>query len=214
MVKLLFLYNFIITATVTVMGLVNAKAFNQTVFALLFAPIAIYFFRSLLRGNPAQLLRTAQVLLPTTYIPPASASLPRVEGEELNDIQVADINRRLFLKLIGAAGLTTFLFALFTKSTHAAFFGSVPGPGTIALKDTAGNKIDPAEKQPTDGYEISQVDDTTIPAYYGFVDRDGRWYIAKEGNGGEYRYFRGASDFAVTWSDRQSLVYDYFNNVF
>jgi hypothetical protein len=214
MVKLLFLYNFLITATVTVMGLVNAKAFNQTIFALLFAPLAIYFFRSLMRGSPAHILKTAQVLLPTTYVPPPSGSLTRVEGEELNEIQVADINRRLFLKLIGAAGLTTFLFALFTKSSHAAFFGSVPGPGTVALKDTAGNKIDPAEKQPTDGYEISQVDDAGIPAYYGFLNVHGAWYIAKEGAGGDYKYIRGPGNFDTSWGNRLILQYVPFNTAF
>lgn len=214
LLKLLYLYNFIITTLFAVTSLFSAKAFNQTIFALLFIPMAAYFFRLLFRRGLRPTLQSTVSLLPTTYIPPESATLPTVEGEELTNLEVKDINRRLFLKLIGTAGITTFLFAIFTKSSHAAFFGSMPGPGTLSLKDTQGNKIDPAEKQPTDGYEISEVDDSATPAYYGFVNKDGGWYIAKEGTGGDYRYYRDSGNFATGWSTRVSLVYDYFNNVF
>lgn len=218
MVKLLYLYNFIVTALFAAAGLVSAKAFNQTIFALLFIPVALYFFRLLFRRGLKNIVSSATDIIPTTYIPSnltdVSANGELVQGEELSNLEVRDLNRRLFLKLIGTAGITTFLFAIFTKSSHAAFFGSMPGPGTISLKDTAGNKIDPAEKQPTDGYEISELDDAQVPAYYGFVNKDGAWYIAKEGSGGDYRYTRGSNNFATGWSNRVSATYDYFNNVF
>jgi len=60
-----------------------------------------------------------------------------------------DIDRRQFLKLISSAGLTLFLFSIFAKRAQAAFFGSVPGSGTVALKDTTGTPIDPAIKTPS-----------------------------------------------------------------
>ena len=119
----------------------------------------------------------------------------------------------MFLKLIGSAGLSLFMFTLFTKRAEAAFFGSVPGPGTVSIKDSAGNKIDPSEKQPTDGYKITELDDS-VPAYYGFINKDGAWFIQKEDSNGSYRYTKGPSGFTTSWTNRASLTYDYFDNVF
>lgn len=231
MYKLLLLYNLSICTLITIMGMFTAKNWNQLLFAAMFIPLTLYFLRSLLYSSTRSLLSPiAQNILPYTYYPnsPSSGTLNRplqptnsindglstVDGEELSAHEVSDINRRLFLKLIGTAGLTTFLFALFTKSSQAAFFGSVPGPGTVSLKDSHGAKIDPAEKQPTDGYEVCDIDDASIPAYYGFMNADGAWYIAREGNGGEYRYRRGSGNFAASWAIHDELSYQYFNDVF
>ena len=218
-------YCFIVTLIFTVTGIFSAEEFPQILFSLMFLPVAFYFWRLMVVKNAYQKLQTTNLApyAPTYPQSPGNQLNPNnpvrvddhpIEGEQLSEDQVKDINKRLFLKLIGGAGFTTFLFALFTKSSQAAFFGSVPGPGTVAIKDSSGNPIDPAEKQPTDGYEVSQVDDTSIPAYYGFVDKDGNWYIAKEGAGGEYRYYAGSSDFATNWTNRSGLQYDYFNNIF
>jgi len=103
---------------------------------------------------------------------------------------------------------------VFQEKASASFFGSGGGPGIVSVKDSSGNKIDPSEKQPTDGYNISEIDDDTTPAYYGFVHKDGNWYIAKEGVGGSYRYVSGSSNFSVSWAIRATLSYDYFDNVF
>jgi len=127
---------------------------------------------------------------------------------------VADGDKRLFLKLIGSTGVSLLLMALFTKKAQAAFFGSVPGPGVVAIKDSAGNKIDPAEKNPTDGYEITDIDDSSSPAYYGFVKKTGAWYIMEEDSTGSYRYYKGSSNYSVSWTGRALLSYDYFNSVF
>lgn len=127
---------------------------------------------------------------------------------------VADGDKRLFLKLIGSTGFSLLLMALFTKKAQAAFFGSVPGPGVVAIKDSAGNKIDPAEKNPTDGYEITEIDDAGSPAYYGFVKKTGAWYVMLEDSSGGYRYAKGSNNFSVNWAGRALLSYDYFDVVF
>jgi hypothetical protein len=125
-----------------------------------------------------------------------------------------DLDRRMFLKLIGSAGMTLFLFSIFTKKAEGAFFGSVPGPGTLSIKDTTGAKIDPAIKQPTDGYNIAQVDDSTSTTYYGYLNKDGAWYILREDSSSNYRYCKGSSSFSTNWTSRASLTYDYFDAVF
>ena len=84
----------------------------------------------------------------------------------------------------------------------------------MRVKDSSGNLIDPAEKSPTDGYEVSEIDDSTTDTYYGFVHKDGSWYITKEASGGAFRYVRGSSDFSTAWTARATQSYDYYDNVF
>lgn len=66
-------------------------------------------------------------------------------------------------------------------------------------------------------YSISDVDDDASPNYYGFVDSAGNWFIMKEtvavGNT-TYRFINGTSGYATNWTNRASLSYDYFNNIF
>jgi hypothetical protein len=137
-----------------------------------------------------------------------------IQPEIIENPDVTDINRRLFLKLVGGAGVSVFMMSLFTDKAHASFFGSMPVPGAMTVKDSTGAAIDPAEKQPTDGYEISEIDDATSPAYYGFVHKTGAWYISREEANGSYRYSKGPTDFPAGWAARTTLTYDYFDNTF
>lgn len=219
MKRLIIFYNFLLTLLLAGAALSQAKKGQEVIYGLIFIPMAFFFgrllYRQLTHPRRHKLKQvSSKALAQVSPLKVKTTAAPVLEGEALDDADVADINRRMFVKLIGAAGLSTFVFALFSKSAHAAFFGSVPGPGTVSLKDSSGNKIDPAEKQPTDGYEISQVDDASMPAYYGFLHKDGAWYIAREGNGGEYRYARGSGSFSSNWSNRGSLSFDYFDSVF
>ena len=126
-----------------------------------------------------------------------------------------DVDRRRFLKILGGTGVSIFLMSLLNpKQAGAAFFGSVPGPGTISIKDASGIKINPAEKQPTDGYKISQIDDANYPYYYGYINSSGAWYIMSEDVNSNYRYTKGGSSFATNWTSRASLTYDYFDSIF
>ncbi len=79
------------------------------------------------------------------------------------------------------------------------------------LSDINGT-LDPLAK-----YKIANKDDDDTTNYYGFVDKDGAWYILIEvisaGND-TYRYARGDSDFPTNWTGRAGLSYDYFNEVF
>ena len=134
--------------------------------------------------------------------------------EGANEDPIGDPLKRKFIKLIGGSGLGILLLALFKpKSAEASFFGSVPGPGTVAIKDSSDSKIDPAIKSPIDAYGVTQIDDSS-PAYYGFVNKDGAWYITKEDSAGAYRYNKGVASFTSNWSNRAALTYDYFDAIF
>lgn len=200
-------YNFILTTVMTAAGFLGAKSLPQFVSASLFLPLALCFWQ--------QILPKKSVIAPTTDLGFEILTIPEEPATKLQKApHHYDIDRRTFLKLIGSAGLTLFLFSVFTKRAEATFFGSVPGPGTVALKDSTGAAIDPAIKQPTDGYKISEVDADSSPAYYGYLEKTGKWFIMKEEDTGAYRYTRGDTDFAGNWTDRDELEYDYYDAVF
>jgi putative transposase len=138
------------------------------------------------------------------------------EETEPTKIGISDIDKRVFLKLIGSAGLFIFLFSLFNKKAEGLFFKSLPGSvqGSVSLTDTSGKKIDPAQSQPLDGYRISEVDDNLI-SFYGYTNKDGAWFVMRvDTNTGSFRYATGETNFPSNWNDRQNLKYDYFNNIF
>jgi len=218
MKRLLAYYGFIITSVIVALGFLTARDPAQLIGATLFYPLAVYFFLAIApRRNKAIHLPKIQVL--------PKESLPEKQTiEEGRFIPGFDFDRRMFLKLIGSAGLSVFFFSLFTKKAEAAFFGSVPGPGTVSLKDTSGTKIDPAVKQPTDGYRINQLDDTSSAtySYFGFTNKDGDWFIMREttsgANVGDYRYYKKKTadgSFSTEWPNRATLSpYDYFDVIF
>lgn len=63
--------------------------------------------------------------------------------------------------------------------------------------------------------EPTEADAALDPAYYGFLDADGGWYIHKRSvSAGTSRYCRGADEYATAWTNRASLGYDYFSVIF
>lgn len=216
--KTVVFYNFILVTLMMIVGFMGASSFPELLSAIFFFPLALYF-GLLLLPNKARALVIPKVVekqdsiqsLPSKSHDPSSSphlppSTPNPPTPKL------DPDRRAFIKLIGTAGITLFLFSLFTKKAHGAFFGSMPGPGTVSIKDSSGTVIDPAASTPTDGYKISEVDDSS-PAYYGFIHKNGKWFIMKE-TSGAYRYTKGNSSFGTNWTGRVALTYDYFNVIF
>jgi hypothetical protein len=211
--KLLIGYNLAIAAAIAASGLKTADSPTALIFPLLLIPLLYHLILELMR--PAK--RTIKIPRQSVRLEKAA---PAIAGK-IEAGGISDRDRRLFLKLIGSTGLSLFFMSLVSKEAQATFFGSMPGPGTVSLKDASGNKIDPAEKQPTDGYKIAQQDDSAASSpyvYFGYVNKDGAWYIQREtitgANEGDYRYYRGASNFAANWTNRASLSYDTFENIF
>ncbi len=216
MKKLLLYYNFILLSIMTLMGFIGATTIPQLISATLFFPLAAYLLLLVLPRKKRALIIPAEIIEFAKLEEEEEDKNERKQPMELKLIkgrEKVDIDRRMFLKLIGSAGISVFFLSIFTQKAEGAFFGSVPGPGTISIKDTTGTKINPSEKQPTDGYRISQLDDST-PAYYGFVDKNGNWYIMQEDASGNYRYAKGASSFSTNWTNRAALSYDYFDAIF
>lgn len=217
-------YSFLVLSLMGIIGFLNVNSLAQMVSAVLFYPLTVYIWLQIVprRKRAIELpvvLKTKKRVIKKAKTKKQETEDEAVElaleGEEI-DTRNIDIDKRAFIKLIGSAGMSVFMLSLFTKKAQAAFFGSVPGPGTVALKDTSGNQIDPAEKHPTDGYKVVQLDDGTT-SYYGFQNKDGAWFIMQEDASGNYRYTKGSSDFtnATTgWPNRADLTYGYFETIF
>jgi hypothetical protein len=211
MKKLLIYYSFIVVSAMVLMGFIGASSFPQLLSAILFYPLAMYF------GIYIVPKRARAISLPKATRPLKAAKEEKSkegvkkDGKEGDVVQlkkedeekVFDIDRRAFIKLIGSAGMSLFLLSIFTKKAQGAFFGSQPGPGTVSIKNIAGEKIDPAERHPTDGYRIAEVDDST-PSYYGFVDKNGYYFLIRDDDG-TYKYVTGTSGFSTAWTGRGSI---------
>lgn len=66
-----------------------------------------------------------------------------------------------------------------------------------------------------DKYALSDVDDSSSVKYYGYVGLGGIWYILEEDTVNKtYRYANGDYGYEENWTNRSSLTYDYFYNVF
>lgn len=211
MKKLIIYYNFFLLSIMTVAGFIGARNMAELISAILFFPLLIFFLDKIIPRNKSALILPLEVISPPEF--EKSNKTPQKNNAPAPIKGKIDIDRRTFIKLVGSAGLSLFILSIFSGKAHGAFFGSVPGPGTISIKDTTGTKIDPAVEHPTDKYKISEVDDSS-PAYYGFLDAGGAWYILKEDSSGTYRYAKGSSSFSTNWTNRAALSYDYYHNIF
>lgn len=228
--KIISFVNSLFLAFIAIIGLLF---YFQFLFIFVFLPLPLYFFLSdfdkEIREKMEEEREEEAIFLTTDQLTNKNKKNNEISRDQQPDFilmkkdldnlgktkkEVSDPLRRQFIKVIGASGVGFFIAALLNpKKTEAAFFGSVPGPGTVAIKNSSGQRIDPAEKKPTDGYVISEIDDSS-PAYYGYLDKDGNWYIIKENIDGTFRYVKGSGNFSSYWNSRTSLTYDYFNNVF
>lgn len=195
---------FAISSLLIILAFITAKTYTQLAIAILLYPMLAYFA---LRFFP-RITHKAPAI--TIRIPARPAQ--RAEEVRRDKVDVADIDKRTFLKLIGAAGLSFFLFSLLGKRVEALLFGkavesptSPPGPAEGEVTDTS---------LPTSGYRITEIDDSIV-AFYGFTNKEGAWFIMREDTDtGSFRYSKGDSGFSRNWSNRKNLKYDYYHNLF
>lgn len=64
-------------------------------------------------------------------------------------------------------------------------------------------------------YEISDEDLAADPQYFGYLNEAGSWIIQRRNAGdGTYRYKYGSSDYTTAWTNRASLIYGLYNELF
>lgn len=200
---LLTYFSFVIACLVVIVAFITATTYIHLAVAIALYPLFVFFAYKILPGK----LKWRQ---PSKK--PAVAIQPLVKTIE--SVGISDIDKRVFLKLIGSTGLFLFLFSIFNKKTESLFFKSFPASTKLSLTDMGGNQIDPAQNQPMDGYRISEINNDII-SFYGFTNQDGGWYVMRvDTDNGSFRYAKGDSNFPGNWTNRENLKYDYFSSVF
>jgi hypothetical protein len=183
----------IIAGAAVIAVFVTAKTYAQlAVASALYLPLAYFAYKLFPRKAWRVRLKKPEVSVHTVDLP---------ETQVKHEDMIVDFDRRAFLKLVGATGLSFFLFSILTKRAEPLLFGTGASP------------LGTNEPQPTDGYQISEIDEND-PTYCGFVNKNGGWYIIKQNADGSFRYAKGESDFPGNWANRKNLKYDYFSNVF
>lgn len=208
--KFLIYLTFSLASLILAGAFITSDSYLQLGIATLLYPLMAFLFYKLF-------IQKAQPSVVT--VPIADQSQAQNLPEKTVQIQkevggITDTDKRDFLKMIGAAGISFFLFSIFNRKTGSMFFQEPQKLGSTSLEDASGNKIDPAVCQPTDSYIISEIDESYV-SYYGFTNKEGGWFIMRENpDNGTFRYARGSSDFSGNWTSRENQNYDYYHNVF
>lgn len=193
---------------------ITATTYIQLALAIILYPVLAFFALKILSGRPWR------INLPATS---ASNTVPEIaknepELKEDNKGDVLDIDRRTFLKLVGATGIFFFLSSLLGKRVDTMLFSKTltsntniaSSPPNIGVSQAGGSN-----SAITSGYTISEIDDGSAITYYGFTNVDGGWLVMKEDTStNSFRYAKGATNFPSNWSNRANLKYDYYYNLF
>ncbi len=207
-----------ILAGMAVMGIfLTATTYMQLGIAIALYPVIIYFaFKAFPRSRkvsvPDDVVVTTQPRVEMVQkVDTKSADQKSEPGQEEN-FTITDINKRAFLKLVGATGLSFFLISIFGRRVESLLVGqnTIQTPSTPSVSQFTAS----ASASPTDGYNISEINDGLV-GYYGFINKEGAWFIMQaDTNTGSYRYTKGESNFPGNWKKRENLKYDYFFKVF
>ena len=205
MTKSLTYTGFALASLVLAAAFVTSKTYTQLGVAVAVYPLLIFFAYRLFVHNDRKVQPT--IVQPQDQL--------NKQDEEVNQEKVevvTDLNKRAFLKIVGATGLSFFLISLFGRRIESLFLNRTldTGIGPIGF---------PEDQSVTGGisesYKISEIDDASTVTYYGFVNKQGAWFIMKEDvESNSYRYVRSGTDFSNNWVNRENLKYDYYYNLF
>ena len=213
--KILLVYpSFILACLVVIWVFITATTYVQLSVAVLLYPLLTFFVYKVFKGDSWRIGRNHPKKHAAVIKPRVITEKKIAEAKEKN-IVVADIDKRAFLKIVGASGAFFFLLSIFGRRAESLFLGQ----GFVQQnRDSIGNlpvnEPNTAKASPTEGYNISEIDDDLI-SYYGFINKQGGWFIMKgDTNTGSFRYTKGGSDLPNNWKNRKNLKYDYLDKVF
>ena len=200
-----------VASLLVIVTFLTAQSYVQLGVAVLLYPVLAYFALKIFQR------KSWKAPIVTIRLPAMSKIKAATARPKGNPVHVADIDKRTFLKLIGAAGLSFFVFSLLGRGVETLLFGK---PVESGLSGSLGNPatgggVDPAgTSSPMSGYRITEVDDGAV-SYYGFTNQDGAWMIMKQDTDtSSFRYAKGDLNFPANWTRRGSLKYDYYYNLF
>jgi hypothetical protein len=211
--------SFAILSIIVVWIFVTSQSYQQLAVAtILYVPVVYYGLRIFPRKRPVSVSLTIDNEMPqigvTTDTNGTQSQSQTNHQQQQDKPEVVDSEKRDFLKFLGGAGLSFIVLSLLNRKPGSLFKTQSDTPEVVSIGNSIGQKVDPAESQPTDGYKISEIDDSEV-TYYGFTNKNGAWFFIKvDTENGSFRYTRGESDFSRNWQYRKDLEYDYYSNVF
>lgn len=213
--RILVYITFLIACLTIAFAFVSADTYIQLVAASVLYPLLAYAALKLFPRKHRG-LHLAKISSREKITQLVGEGYENTETGELVLESIENADKREFLRLVGIAGVSFFVYSILNKRAEASFFGKVLGPSSVQVEDSSGNPIDPAKEQPTDGYQISDLDEFDQSfIYYGCTKPDGSWYIMQQDPyTGAFRYIKGQYDYPTNWQRRRNLAYDYFYNVF
>lgn len=209
----LFGYSFVCSILILIVDLLSIKRFGNFVLVVMLIPVPLVLILEFIKKIKD---KKSKILI-------NQKSTEIIKVDDPSETENIDESKRKFLKLLAGTGLTTFLlYVLSPKKISAAFFGNgTGGSGNVYLKDSDGNKISPAVNSPTDGFGICDIATVETNNYYGYIDKNGRWYILKENSSGSsYQYASRINNVTITdgylvaWSGKSDLTYGNFSDAF
>jgi len=181
---------------------VTAKTYAQlSIAVLLYAPLAYFALKIL----PRRAINSSPLII-------KMAPRPVQKAERTSEKNIADIDKRTFVKLIGATGIYVLIFSMLGRRVDSLLFGGAgssinTGSGVPAGQGTQATAME--------SYKIAEIDDGVI-SYYGFVNDTGDWFIMREDTKtSSFRYTKGGNkSFSENWNNRKNLKYDFYYNLF
>ncbi len=195
---------------------VTAKTYTQLGFAVISYPILAFLIIKAIPKRTRKALSSVVVQKPydQTVIQPAVQ--PAMQTAVIGVEDVADIDKRTFLKLVGATGIFFFVTSLVGKWLGTIpFSSSAPPLSGLSGNDSANVAASPDGEGgfSTNGYTITEIDEGLV-SYYGFTNKSGGWLIMKEDSDtSSFRYAKGDASFPTNWKNRSTLKYDYYYNL-
>jgi len=201
MKKILIYTSFVIACFMVILAFVTATNYIQLGFAIILYPLIVYFAYEIFLKKSATLLAVSTGMTHSVplYKVDINADIKNKPGKE--SAGVIDIDRRTFLKIIGATGISFLAYSLLGRRVENALFYPGLQQGT------------PGTTLPFEGYRISEIDDGFV-TYHGFINKEGKWFVMKENGDGSFRYSKGETEFPNNWNNRKDLKFDYYHKLF
>jgi len=196
---------FAISTILIFLVFVTAKNYTQLTIAVLLYPLLAYFALKLF---PRKIKET-----PILTVQKPAEPVNNTKDISQGKVEIVDIDKRTFLKLIGTAGISFFIFSLLGRRADDLIFGkNLEGNNKTEL--TPSNQTNQTQPLVAEGFRISEIDDSLI-SYYGFTNKDGGWLIMREdGQLSTFRYTKGGTNFSKNWANRKKLKYNYYHKLF
>lgn len=195
---------FAISTLLIIAAFITAKTYTQLIIAVILYPLVAYFALKVLPRR-TQKAPSITIKVPVHPVPKAI--------DDTRERVVADLDKRTFLKLIGTAGISFFLFSILGRRIESYLFDRSTSP-TRSAGEAIPNSQASGNSQTPEGYRITEIDEGVV-SYYGFTNQDGAWLIMREDSEtSSFRYARGDSGFMRSWDNRKNLKYDYYYKIF